>query len=259
MPTVKEIRRRNLLTVLTFFGGNQAALAAALEVEPSYVSQLVAGSAKGGRNIGDRTARKIEVAIEKPEGWMDQPHAANELEPRDGASAGNNWRTVTRLTSRSVKIPQVMSESEQNALTPVIFSIPVLEIEASMGVGKVEPEYETIIGRVDLNERFVRTHFPNITSPQNLRLITGMGDSMKGTYEDGSPLFADVGVQEVRVDAVYVFALNGEVYVKRLQKRPDGTINVISDNEKYPPYSVTRRDKIRVIGRIVGGWNWFRL
>jgi plasmid maintenance system antidote protein VapI len=42
----------------------QAALARVLEVEPAYVSALLTGPPKG-RDIGDKTARKIESRFEQ--------------------------------------------------------------------------------------------------------------------------------------------------------------------------------------------------
>lgn len=71
MATVKEIRRENLAELLREFALNQAEMARRLEVEPAYVSALVTGD----RNIGDRTARKIEGKFNKHLGWMDVPRA----------------------------------------------------------------------------------------------------------------------------------------------------------------------------------------
>jgi len=158
-----------------------------------------------------------------------------------------------------IEAGQIVSSVTYGGLTVATYSVPILEIGASMGVGQVQPEYETIIGRVALNRHWVHTRLPNVTSPRNIRIITGYGDSMAGTHEDGDPLFVDIGVTDVRVDAVYVFAMNDELYVKRLQRRPDGAITVISDNPKYPPYAIGDRERVRVIGRVVGAWNWRKL
>ncbi len=131
-----------------------------------------------------------------------------------------------------------------------------------MGIaGRVEPEHETIVGQLELNEHFVRTRLPNASSPSNIRVITGYGDSMQGTYEDGDPLFVDVGITELKVDATYCFALNGEFYVKRLQRLPDGSIKIKSDNPHYDDIVIPapERADLRIIGRVLGAWNWRRL
>lgn len=69
MATAKEYRRANLALLLVEFGINQADMARRLEVEPAYVSALMTGD----RNVGDRTARKVESAFNKHEGWLDIP------------------------------------------------------------------------------------------------------------------------------------------------------------------------------------------
>ncbi len=134
-----------------------------------------------------------------------------------------------------------------------------------MGIsGRVQPEYETILGHVELNEHFVRTRFPSASSPRNLRVITGLGDSMwdaerQDGYQDGDPLFVDVGIVDVRYDAVYVFSYRGDLYIKRLQRLPDGTLNVISDNKKYPPFVIDDTDSVRIIARAISAWNFKKL
>lgn len=130
-----------------------------------------------------------------------------------------------------------------------------------MGVGRPQQEHDTIVGTLDVNQQWVRTHLPQITSPNNLRVITGYGDSMEGTYDDGDMLFIDTGITEVRLDAVYVFSMNSELFIKRLQRRPDGGITIISDNKKYEPHVLAdgAREKVRIIGRVVWAWNGRKL
>lgn len=252
VTTIKDIRRENLTLLLTEYrrdGKTQADFARALDVEPAYVSQLVTGV----REIGDKTGRKVERVAGKPEGWMDRPQT---LPARVGSD--------DKAPIPAVQVTEV-ADSDWRKVHPVAtFSVPLLEIGASMGVGAVQPEYETIAGKLDLNPRWIRTHLPNASSPSNLRLITARGESMwdpeKGRgYQDGDLLFVDVGIVEVKVDAIYAFALNGELFIKLLQRLPDRTLKVISYNDKYPPYVLTEREDVRVIGRVVGGWNWRKL
>ena len=73
MPTekmypVRELRRKNLAAVVQQFG-TQAGLAKKLDVDSSFISQLL----NGHRHMGDDVARKIERAAGKRTGWMDNP------------------------------------------------------------------------------------------------------------------------------------------------------------------------------------------
>lgn len=57
--------------------GSQAALAKAIEKSPAQISQWINASkdSKTGkpRSMDRETARRIERALGKPDGWMDQP------------------------------------------------------------------------------------------------------------------------------------------------------------------------------------------
>lgn len=76
MPTVSEIRRRNLLALLKRYGesvgiagqGLDKAFAIAMDLNPKFLSQLKTGH----RNMGTNTARQLERKLNKPEGWMDR-------------------------------------------------------------------------------------------------------------------------------------------------------------------------------------------
>lgn len=161
-----------------------------------------------------------------------------------------------------VGVPQVVDYAVSKRGAPATYSIARLDIGGSMGIGgRVSPELETIVGTIDINQQWVRAHLPNISSPKNLRVITGYGDSMEGTYNDGDVLFVDTGFEDIKLDAVYVFRIEKEIFIKRVQRRPDGSIAILSDNKKYEPYVIQNVDKIdlHVIGRVVWAWNGRKL
>lgn len=68
---IREIRRENLAT-LRHEKGTLRALADLIETDPNYLSQLL--SSKRKQHVGHVLARRLEIAMHKPEGWMDQPH-----------------------------------------------------------------------------------------------------------------------------------------------------------------------------------------
>lgn len=250
MPTIKDIRRTNLLVLLNEHG-TQAALARMLEVEPAYVSALLTGPPKG-RDIGDKTARKVEARFGKPEGWMDQQNYAVNSLPKSPS-----LRYVARegAPARSASLEAVAILDD---LQPVdVITIPRLEIRASMGVGELRPGHDAVAGTMQLSTEWIRRHLPDISSPKNLRIITGRGDSMESTFRDGDILVIDAGVHDVRVDAIYVFSLHDELYVKTLQRVPGSGLRVISDNKKYEPYLLQEHNgqSLEVLGRVVWVWN----
>lgn len=134
--------------------------------------------------------------------------------------------------------------------------IPVLDVAGSMGLGLTLPEHDEVVERMTVSWAWLRRNV-SATSPSNLALITAYGDSMEGTFSDGDLLLVDRGICEIKIDAVYVLALNDELYIKRLQRRPDGSVLMISDNKKYEPYLIQNgeRQKFQVLGRVLLAWN----
>lgn len=73
---ISEKRRLNLLAIAVTYS-TQKKLAEALDLDPSYVSQLLAepGSMKGQRNIGPKAARRIESKLGLEPYWLDRTPA----------------------------------------------------------------------------------------------------------------------------------------------------------------------------------------
>jgi phage repressor protein C with HTH and peptisase S24 domain len=254
MATIKDIRRRNLLSLLDEHA-SQAAIARVLEVEPAYVSALLTGPPKG-RDIGDKTARKIEARFEKPEGWMDQPNYTVNSLPKK-SSLRYSAREGAPARSASLEAVAILDD-----LRPVdVITVSRLEIRASMGAGELRPGHDAVAGTMQLSAEWIRRHLPDVTSPKNLRIITGYGDSMEPTFRDGDILIVDTGVREVRIDTIYVFALDDELYVKTLQRVPGVGLRVISDNKKYETYLLEEETwrTLDVLGRVVWTWNGRKL
>lgn len=138
--------------------------------------------------------------------------------------------------------------------------VEVLDIAASMGFGKPQPDGDTIVDHLRLSVQWVKNNI-HISKPENLAVITGYGDSMAPTYQDGDILLVDRGIDRLAVDAVYVMAFKKELYIKRIQRRPNGTYRMISDNDHYDPYDFSESDlkELEVLGRVLWAWNGRRL
>lgn len=135
-----------------------------------------------------------------------------------------------------------------------------MNVPVAAGRGATPPAVERVIERVRVSETWLRRNF-TISRPGNICLLQAIGDSMHPTFNDGDILFVDTGVKEIRLDAVYVLCIKGELFVKRVQRRPGGEIVVMkSDNPFYDPITVPRDDsEFSIEGRVIWVWNGRKL
>lgn len=152
------------------------------------------------------------------------------------------------------------SQNESKYLIDVV-EVPVFDASASMGPGKGMPDHDTVVDNLRMTKKWVNRNLPSLSGPSNLAAISAYGDSMAPTFNDGDILIVDRGVSELRLDAVYVLAMNGDLYIKRVQRRPDNTVAIISDNPVYQPVIVNAPgdDGFLVLGRVLWAWNGRKL
>lgn len=134
-------------------------------------------------------------------------------------------------------------------------SIPVLANSGSMGDGDDQLHEEVVIGRITVSPDWaMRTLKP--TGLEALRFIHGYGDSMHPTFADGDVLLVDVGVQECKVDGVYVLEANDRLYIKRVRQRMDGSFEISSDNPTVKTVDVLDGSRpVGIRGRVLWVWN----
>lgn len=129
--------------------------------------------------------------------------------------------------------------------------IPLIDVSVSAGLGVLARE-ASIEHAIAFNAQWLRGKID--CNPANLSIVTVHGDSMYPTLQDGDLILVDSQVAEQR-DDIYVFQMEGELLVKRLQRLPGGLLSVISDNPKFPPFTVNPNDSsldLTVVGRYRG-------
>lgn len=92
------------------------------------------------------------------------------------------------------------------------------------------------------------------TMASNLMTVYAKGDSMEPSIYAGDALLVDRGQREVQDRNVYVLRYGHEIRVKRLFRRPDGGLRIVSDNTNGFPEEVvtaTEMEHIEIIGRVV--------
>ncbi|MDR5655488.1 XRE family transcriptional regulator [Ruixingdingia sedimenti] len=83
-------------------------------------------------------------------------------------------------------------------------------------------------------------------------ILPAQGDSMEPTIMNGSPMLVDTSKTEIQNGYIYVIAVENDLLVKRVRRRLDGKIDLISDNPAYGPETLDAADlqQLRVIGRV---------
>ena len=133
-------------------------------------------------------------------------------------------------------------------------SIPQFNVRGAMGSGQLPNDYVEIIRHVTMHKSHLDMLGISYTSPANLAVITGWGQSMEGTINHGEPVFVDRGVSAFTGDGVYVFTWDDLVYIKRLQKESRTHFKVISDNRDHDPFMVPINE-VYVHARALLAWN----
>jgi len=125
-----------------------------------------------------------------------------------------------------------------------------LNIEAAAGRGRMI-EDEFAVGKFRF-ERFWLRQLSS-ASPDELSIITFVGDSMAPTINDGDDGLVDHSTMGRRVrDGIYVMRRDESLMVKRLAVAPRaGTVTIVSDNSAYPTWPDVPIDEIDVLGRVV--------
>ncbi|RMR02567.1 putative phage repressor [Pseudomonas savastanoi pv. glycinea] len=203
-------------------------------LDASYLSQLL----NGHRKLGEKAATTLEGKIDLPAGTLVSPDTNDLLE---GAAP----KTVAPVDTKRV----------MESLG--FITIPHLNVAASMGHGLVPENQVEVIREMTVHLDWLKTQGVPYSSLENLAIITGDGDSMEGTFRDGDSLLVDRGITEIRTDAVYVFTLDGDLFIKRLQRMTGGALRMISDNPVYPPIMIDGADleKIHIQARVLLVWN----
>jgi hypothetical protein len=189
-------RTRNIRALVAQHEG-PSKFAALVGRDQAQVSQWI--STTHPKPIGSRLARHIEQATGKPLGWLDSAQHKNlAAEPNSHVRGAHiRFELLEGFTSHA-------SERTETA--------PFIEVSQAWAKEKLHG-----------------------VPAESIRIITGRGDSMRGTYDDGDILFIDTRVKTFVADAAYVFRYDGMVLIKRLQWIGNGTVQILSENSRYPP------------------------
>lgn len=90
-----------------------------------------------------------------------------------------------------------------------------------------------------------------MSAPENIKMIKVKGDSMEPTLKEGDWVLVDISRISPDSDGLFLLRLAGGLAVKRIQCGLGNSINVLSDNENYPPLPPTSLEEIPIVGKVI--------
>ncbi|WP_273839974.1 XRE family transcriptional regulator [Providencia rettgeri] len=196
-------------------GLTQSGLAKAVGVSQAAIQKIETGKAS-------KSTKLIEIAKVlgvSPE-WL----------------SNGDGEQVNQKAEVSVKI-----ELANNVSSIDRYRVEVLDIEASAGAGVIVlDEFIETITSIEYSLEEAKRLFGGRPA-HTIKMITVRGDSMAETFEPRDQIFVDMTVNHFDGDGIYVFILNNQLYIKRLQMQYK-RLAVISDNPKYETWYLEESD-----------------
>ena len=121
------------------------------------------------------------------------------------------------------------------------------DVNASAG-GGADTEFEEI-EELEIPEQFVFM-LGGERELQNIEAINVSGDSMEPTFSYNDIVFINRSKTDLNRGGIFTIRTEAGLFIKRVQKRIDGMIDVISDNSVYPTQTLNPNE-LEVIGRVV--------
>ncbi len=122
------------------------------------------------------------------------------------------------------------------------------EVSASAGGGALDNEESSV--PMMLEGSFVAS-LGGERELKNIEALNVSGDSMEPTFAYGDIIFLNRSKVDIGRGGIFTINTEHGLLIKRLQKRIDGKIDVISDNKEYEKQTL-EPNELTVVGRVVG-------
>lgn len=191
-----------------------------------------------------------DAVIRKWLGGHSDPSRANLVKLADAAGVHIEWLATGRG-------PMMASDHQESCVrepltaynTSEFATVPFYDVEASCGHGAWNDE-ENIISTLAFRKDWLKAEGLDAA---HLAVIRSRGDSMEPTIQSGDTLLIDLRVTSPRTDGIYIIEQDGGLSAKRIQRAPDGTLYIRSDNPAYREFVMSPDTPLNIIGRLV----WF--
>nr|WP_314468929.1 XRE family transcriptional regulator [uncultured Campylobacter sp.] len=101
----------------------------------------------------------------------------------------------------------------------------------------------------------VERHIIGKLSPENLRAIEVVGDSMEPEFYEGDVAIIDMVNHRydfIKIAGVYVVRSDEAVYIKKVEFMPKGGIRMMSINRSYGDITISPDENFEILGKVCG-------
>jgi len=148
--------------------------------------------------------------------------------------------------------PSSLPDSPASGDDEETVQIPICAVSLSAGNG-VTNDLATIKNFLTVERRVIREELG--VDPDRVVLVQVHGDSMEPDLHNRDYVFIDREDRYEIREGFYALHYDGTDFVKRLQRLPDGGLNILSSNPVYPPIRIDPKsppEGFRIAGRVLG-------
>lgn len=215
-------------------------------------------------DLADAPTAAVDVVIERLQAslgheWMNlmevQPETVRTWRKRGEVPVKQLLRAA-RLSGKSVEffndpgVAEVQSPPKEPAPDGEFTPVEMLGARISAGHGATNGDHE-VIGKFAFRTSWLKSKGLHAG---NAKIVRVRGKSMADRINDGDILLINTSVNSLSQDGVYVIELDGEDYVKLLQRDfKTGGVTVVSYNADYPAQLLVGNEanRLRIIGRVI--------
>lgn len=225
---------------LEYAGMSQTDLAKAIRVTPQAVQFICAGKTKR-----TRYSAAIAKALRISPDWLENGRGQM-VQARLGQPP-----SVIGDDSNEIGTPIVTWEKPEDLPEGHYVIVPRYDVQVAAGNGHVIYDEKPLEQGHAYRTRFIKEKG---LYARHLISIYAIGGSMEPRIRSGDSLLVDRSQTAVKDGMVYVLSFGGEVKVKRLFKRPDGGLLVVSDNKVgHADMTIEAKDMplVTLIGEVI--------
>lgn len=229
-------------------GMAQYELAELIGVSQPAIQKILNGSTKKPRNLLD-----IANALGVDPYWL-----------QNGTEVGSGGVYISgnaKLSQSSVIAPtnnffgNEQAEKMQVTKNKKLGEVKRLDLSRELGEVALNDEISGLFDVLSFTDSGL-IELLKISSIEGLKFVTMFNDSMSPTIEKKDLVFINTRYNKYLGEGIYLFLMNGEVYIRRLYQTPDGILKAEADNERIRErgsFEITSNnlERIKILGKCV--------